>query len=204
MFRGNKIYKIDQNGKKKRIFKFKGIKIKFKGKNSTIIIYEPLRNIRNSKIECGSNCTVEIGASQYNIKKLNIWCWGDNNICKIGKNFSCTSSCEIMLHKENNLSVLIGEDCMFAKNVQLRTSDAHTIYDIETNEIQNFGKSISIGNHCWLAFDVAVFKGVTIPDNCVIGANSLVTKKCKQPNAIYVGTPAKLIKTGINWRREAP
>ena len=105
-----------------------------------------------------------------------------------------------MLQAESNLHVNIGDDCMFATDVCLRTTDAHAIYDVDTKEVQNPGKSINIGNHVWLGLGVTVLKGVNIADNCVIGTRSTVTKDCATPNSIYAGLPAKMIKTGINWR----
>ena len=204
MFKGNKIYKVNKDGKKKRIFGFKGLKIRFKGENSTVILHEPLSKIKKSKIIYGNGCFVEIGASNNRIARLLIFCQGDNNSCKIGNNFSCTDTCNIMLQKESNLSVNIGDNCMFASNIRLRTTDAHAIYDVETKEIQNYGKNINIGEHVWLALGATVLKGVTIADNCVIGTNSTVTKDCLTPNSIYAGFPAKLIRSGSNWRREAP
>ena len=204
MFKGNKIYKIDKNGRKRRIYWVKGLNIKFKGRNSTVILHEPIPRMKKCKIVCGNNNIIEIDKSNHKVKRLLIWCQGDNNTCKIGENFSCTDLCNIMLQAEANISVEVGDDCMFATNVRLRTTDAHTIYNVENDEIQNFGKSINIGNHCWLALDSTVLKGVTIADNCVIGANSLVTKDCTAPNSIYAGLPAKMIRTGINWKREVP
>ena len=54
-------------------------------------------------------------------------------------------------------------------------------------------RPITIGNDVWIGDSVTVFGGVTIPDGCVIGAKSLVTKDCV-PYGIYVGTPAKLVR----------
>lgn len=52
---------------------------------------------------------------------------------------------------------------------------------------------VSIGNNVWLGRCVTVLSGVTIGDNCVIGANSVVTKDIP-PNCMAAGVPAKVVK----------
>ena len=53
-----------------------------------------------------------------------------------------------------------------------------------------FQKPIVIGNSCWIATDVFIAPGVTITDEVVIGARSIVFKDILE-NGIYKGNPAK-------------
>lgn len=46
---------------------------------------------------------------------------------------------------------------------------------------------------------VDILKGASINDNSIIGFKSLVTKKYTEKNVIIAGSPAKIIKTNINW-----
>ena len=200
----NKIYKIDKDGNRHRIFFCNGLNIRFKGKNSIIELETPLPKFKNCIIKVGSNCKIRICSSNYHIKNLKILATADNVKCFIGRNFSLTDGCSILLHKENNLFVNIGEDCMFGSNILLRTSDVHSIVDNDTKEVLNYGGSIDIGNHCWLASNVTIMKKVNIATNCVIGANSLITKDCSDCNTVYAGIPAKKVKNNINWCRECP
>ncbi len=204
MFKNNKIYKIDKNGKKKRIFFIKGLKINFKGKDSTVYLHEPILKFKKSYIALGNNCTVSIKNSKHTAKKLFIYGIANNIKCNIGENFSCKNQTSILLHKEDKLAITIGDDCMFGSNVVLRSSDAHAIINIDTNKVTNLGKDITIGNHCWLAMNTTVLKGVNIKNNCVIATGSIVTKNCEEENSIYAGVPAKLVKKGITWNRETP
>ena len=134
---------------------------------------------------------------------LKIYATADNVSLLIGKDFHCENNCSILLHKEHNLSVSIGDDCMFGTNIQLRTSDAHTILDKNTKEVLNTGGSINIGNHVWLAKDVTVLKNVNISDGCIVGTGSIVTKSLNDKDSLYVGTPAKKVKSDVEWLMES-
>ena len=204
MFKGNKIFIEDKNGNKRRVFFIPGVCIRFKGKNSTVTFQEPLGKFSFCKISCGDNAKISIGSSRYSVRKFLLLANGDNTVVEIGKDFSVTSKCEIVMRPEPNLSLKIGDDCMFATNILLRPTDSHIIVDKETGEILNYGKNIEIGNHVWVAKDVTILKGAKIADNCVIGLGSIVNKPCLEPNSIYAGIPAKLVKTGIDWDRKSP
>lgn len=55
---------------------------------------------------------------------------------------------------------------------------------------------------CGLPHGVSVLKGSVIPDNVVVGKSSTVAGKLDESHSAYVGTPAKKIKSGVNWKRE--
>lgn len=61
----------------------------------------------------------------------------------------------------------------------------------------NFAQFVEIGRHVWIGKDVKIGKNVRIPDDCIIGWNSLVTKPFEQTNCIIAGSPAKIIKQNI-------
>lgn len=55
------------------------------------------------------------------------------------------------------------------------------------------GKSIKIGDGAWIGGGTTICPGVTVGKGCVIAAGSVVVKDC-EPNCVYGGNPAKLIK----------
>ena len=57
-----------------------------------------------------------------------------------------------------------------------------------------YARPITVGNNVWFGGNVCVLGGVTIGDNVVIGAGSVVTKNIPS-NCVAVGNPCKLIKT---------
>lgn len=97
--------------------------------------------------------------------------------------------------------VEIGEDSMFARNIEVWENDGHPIYDINTNEIINSGKNIYIGNHVWLGRDVCLLGGASIPDGCILGARSVTSSTFDEGNCIIAGSPAKVIRTNVEWKR---
>ncbi len=205
MFNGNKIYKIE-NGVKKRVFFIPGMSIKFKGKNSVAEIHYPLPELKRCRIKLGTNCKFTMESSDKWVRKLEVFVTGKNHEVCIGKNLSVTSGCEIHLGPEDNLKVEIGDNCMFGKKIMIRATDGHTIYDESTKELLNKGKNVKIGNHVWLSENVVVLKGAVIPDNCIVGINSMVTSSFPNDKAgvLAVGTPAKIVKEGVNWNRVPP
>ena len=58
-------------------------------------------------------------------------------------------------------------------------------------------KPIKIGNNCWIGADSRIQKGVTIGDNSIVAACSVVTKDVPA-NCIAAGNPAKIVKTDID------
>lgn len=97
-------------------------------------------------------------------------------------------------------SIIIGRDCMFASNVQIRADDSHPIFDVRTGERINKSKDIVIGDHCWLGFNSVCLKGAKIGSGSVVAMNSVVTKKFPN-NVLLVGSPSRIVRTNIAWER---
>jgi acetyltransferase-like isoleucine patch superfamily enzyme len=89
---------------------------------------------------------------------------------------------------------------MFAKDVILRSSDEHPVFDIETGAGINFSQDIVINNYVWIAKHVSILKGVTIGIGSIVGSGSIVTKNVPEFTAV-AGSPAKQIKNNVTWAR---
>ena len=88
--------------------------------------------------------------------------------------------------------VTIGDNAMFGPRVGIYTTN-HA-FDAE-ERIANVvvSKPIHIGNRVWLSADAKIVQGVTIGDNSIIGAGSVVTKDIP-PNVIAAGNPCRVIR----------
>ncbi|MFF6835667.1 MULTISPECIES: maltose acetyltransferase domain-containing protein [unclassified Streptomyces] len=89
-------------------------------------------------------------------------------------------------------AITIGEDCQIGPNVQLLTP-THPLEPQPRRDKLEAALPISIGNNVWLGGGVIVCPGVSIADNSVIGAGSVVTKDVPA-NVVAVGSPARPVR----------
>ena len=117
----------------------------------------------------------------------NIKFYGKN--ISIGKGTYINQNC----YFNNFAKISIGENCFLAPNVSLITP-THEIGDSEKRAGNFYAKEVNIEDGVWVGANVTIMPGVQVGKGCVIGAGSVVTKDC-QPNGLYVGIPAKRIRT---------
>ena len=80
---------------------------------------------------------------------------------------------------------------MFGHGAYITDSDWHGIYD--RTEVVGSPKEVVLEKNVWIGDSAIVCKGVTIGENSIIGAGSVVTKDVPK-NSVYAGNPAKLVK----------
>lgn len=203
----NRIIVVQKDGTEIQKQSIEGCRIEFYGKNSTVKIHEPY-HFENCTFKVGDNNFIEIGRTRYSILNFIMpYPMKEKSKLFIGKDFSCMD-CQLFLHDEPNITIKIGEDCQFSFGIIIWPSDGHTILDGD-RRILNKGEDIYIGNHVWLGMNSTVLKGARIPDNSVVGAKSVFTRGSNPystcvKGGIYIGTPAKLFKSGIAWDRRNP
>ncbi len=152
--------------------KLVGCEIEVKGNNNSLRI-DDSSTIRNTNIEIvGDNCSVTIGKD-----------------CIVGDN------CYISAKDGTELTIKNG--CMLSRNIKIMTSDGHPIY--QEGEIINSAKSITLQESVWVSDNVTILKSVSVGSGSIIGINSTLTKSVES-NVIAVGNPAKIVKTGVNWK----
>lgn len=135
------------------------------------------------------------------IQKGIFWYEDNGSIISIGEGTSIV--CAAMSVMDENTKISIGKDCMLANDITIRTSDSHSIIDLETNKRINPSKDVNIGNHVWIGAYTSVLKGATVSDNSIVGLHSVVTEKSICPeNSLLVGVPAKVVKSNVTWHRE--
>lgn len=93
--------------------------------------------------------------------------------------------------------ISIGRDCTVSWDCLIMDSDTHPILDKDKKNVLNPNQDIEISDHVWLCSGVKVFKGSSIPQNCIVGSGSVITKKLNKCNAIYVNNIA--VKESITF-----
>lgn len=120
----------------------------------------------------------------------------------IGQPFICDYGYNIEIGKNfyanHNLVILDGNKVEFGDNVFVAPNCAfytagHPLDYKERNKGLEYAKPIKVGNNVWIGGNVTVLPGVSIGDNVVIGAGSVVTKDIPS-NVIAVGNPCRVIK----------
>lgn len=106
----------------------------------------------------------------------------------IGDNFYANFDC-IFLDVNH---ITIGNNVMFGPRVGLYTASHPIDKDVRNTGLE-YGKPIKIGHNVWIGGNAVVMPGVTIGDNTVIGAGSVVTKDIPS-DVIAAGNPCKVIR----------
>lgn len=86
--------------------------------------------------------------------------------------------------------ITIGDNCMMASGVYITDADWHGVYDRA-----GFGRTLPVGiaDNVWIGDRAMICKGVTIGENSIIGAGSVVTNAVPA-NVIAAGNPARVIR----------
>ena len=106
------------------------------------------------------------------------------NSVKIGKNVVIMYNCLMMAAG----TITIEDDAQIAANVQL-ISNNHDIHDRKILVC----KPVILKHNCWIGAGASILPGVTIGENAIVGAGSVVTKDV-EANTVVAGNPAKVIK----------
>ena len=96
--------------------------------------------------------------------------------------------------------IYVGDCTMFAPNVTVATA-GHPICPELRKKAYQFNMPVHIGRNCWIRAGALIMPGVTIGDNTVIGAGSVVTKDIPA-NVVAVGNPCKVMREITDRDRE--
>ena len=140
--------------------------------------------------------------------KGNIHFNGDAHFCQgakiiVKKNASITFGDHFILNGDTQLiarkSIYFGDNCLLSWGGIIMDTDFHSVYSEDYSEMkpENEDREVKIGNHCWLGCNVIVLKGVSLAENTIVSAGSVVKKKHAVSNCILIGDQE--VKNNINW-----
>ena len=161
-------------------------------------IFRHLRSKESGAVIIGKHVSCYAGCS---------FAIGKNGRCTIG-DFTLVNGALIMAEDR----IDIGSHCLISWNVGIADSDFHPLEPaqrlIDAQALAPFFKDrpprpklktapVIISDNVWIGMNATILKGVTIGENSVVAAGSVVTKSVP-PNTVVAGNPAVAVKTFPN------
>lgn len=113
--------------------------------------------------------------------------WGGHHV-HLGKGVYANFNLTLV----DDTHIYVGDYTMIGPNVTIATA-GHPILPELREKAYQYNAPVHIGRNCWLGAGVVVLPGVTIGDNTVIGAGSVVTKDIPE-NVVAVGNPCHVLR----------
>ena len=121
--------------------------------------------------------------------------WGGRHV-HFGKNIYTNFNLVMV----DDTHIYVGDFCQIGPNVVLATAGHPVLPELRERGYQ-YNAPVRIGRNCWLGANVVVVPGVTIGDNVVVGAGSVVTRDLPD-NVVAVGNPCKILREVNDRDRE--
>lgn len=113
--------------------------------------------------------------------------WGGHHV-HMGKNVYANFNLTLV----DDTYIYIGDYTMIGPNVVIATGGHPLLPELREKGYQ-YNAPVHIGRNCWLGAGAIILPGITIGDNVVIGAGSVVTKDLPS-NVLAVGNPCKVLR----------
>jgi len=127
--------------------------------------------------------------------------WAEDSECVLTIGAGTTIEEAHIAVTEPGTRIEIGRGCMCAQRIVIRSGDSHSILDAASGRRLNHARDVHIGDRVWLPAGVQVLKGVSIGEDSAIGTQAVVTKSIPA-GSVAVGSPARVIRSGIRWDRQ--
>ena len=108
----------------------------------------------------------------------------------VGDNVYFANFCHVI----SNGTITLEDNVLFGPAVIISAGN-HQFDGVGYNRLPSDHKDVIVRNGSWVASNVTIVGGSTVPEKSIVAANSCVTPKMEQKShCLYAGTPAKLIK----------
>ena len=116
--------------------------------------------------------------------------------CRLGLGVKIESN--VRIDRVNPGGIVIGDYTLIAAGCTILTHDHHLRSTTNSDLPRTY--DTKIGKNCFIGIEAFIMPGVTIGNNVIIGARSVVTRNIPD-NCIAVGSPCRVIKQGISTER---
>lgn len=159
------------------------------GRQACKLLCHEYNHLLPSEIKCRENIIIKLfgkTCSKFLIEQPFFCDYGYN--IEIGENFYANVNCVIL----DAAKVKFGDNVFIAPNCGFYTA-GHPLDVAQRNRGLEYARPITVGDNVWIGAHVCVLPGVTIGNNCVIGAGSVVNKDIPA-NSLAAGNPCRVIR----------
>ncbi|WP_240619933.1 acyltransferase [Cupriavidus neocaledonicus] len=196
-----------------------GVNLKDSGADNVVDLSGAGRCLNSEIVVAGNNNKIIVGQG-VSLVNVRMQLLSNGNIVEIGSGCRITASIIMKLVDNNSITIgagttiggcnficgegtaiAIGNDCMLAWNLEVRTTDSHAIIDVASGERINCAADIVIEDHVWVGAHATILKGAHVGRDSVVSIRSVVTDKFHESGLVIGGAPARKLRSGINWQR---
>lgn len=170
----------------------RSVTLEFKGKNNVVILDR--HNGLNGTITFQGNNGIALFYGMQGRAGISAT-FHNNSVLIWGKR---SFSFGVQIAVASSTVCTIGDDCLFSSGITIRTTDHHSIIDLDSWEVINRPADVTFGKHIWVGQDCLILKGAEIGDGSIIGARSLVIRSIPSCE-LWGGSPARMIRRNVSW-----
>lgn len=168
--------------------------LSFAAENATLIIGANVDFVNvdiylkaNSTIMIANNCSLEGALVTM-----------ENCFLRIGE--SCQIVGRSRLNADEGKSITIGKRCIIHA-ARFRTSDSHSVIDVQTQQRINQAKNIELGDDVFVDRHCFFYKGANIGAGSYVSIGSIVTRVLPA-NSLIAGQPAQAVRENVAWLQQ--
>lgn len=118
---------------------------------------------------------------------------GEKAVMILGRDFIVTGRSVILCTNR----ITFGDECLLSWDLLIMDTDWHSVISTADNRILNPSKPINVGNHVWIGCRSVILKGVSISDNVVVAANSVISRNIDKEFVVVKDNG--VLKKDVRW-----